>query len=50
MYVLQIRTNLGQLRFITNYRSNKLGQPHYYQPGKVLLQIEAAITNYGKRY
>ena len=56
MYALQIGASLcyklGQLCFITNQgkRCQKLGQIHYYKLGQVLLQIGAAIKNWGKMY
>ena len=43
---------LGQICFIINQgkRCYKLRQLRYYKLGQVLLQIGAAITNYGNRY
>ena len=55
LFLLQIGasviTQLGQLRFITNWRSLIItNQGSYYKLGQPLLQIGAAITNWGKLY
>ena len=56
MYVLEIWASLcyefRQFCFITNQgkRCYNLGKLHCYKLGQVLLQIGAAITNWGKMY